>query len=49
MNNENYRSLDDIFQDPEFTSIVGKPLEKQKTQHLNPDIEKFKEIVSWVE
>lgn len=49
MNNENYRSLDDVFQDPEFTSIVGKPLEKQKIQHLNPDIEKFKEIVSWVE
>lgn len=49
MNNETYRSLDDVFKDPEFTLIVGNPLEKQKIQHLNPDIEKFKEIVSWVE
>ena len=49
MNNDNYRSLEDVFQDPEFTSIVGKPLKKNKLQHFNSDIEKFKEIVSWIE
>lgn len=49
MNNDNYRSLEDVFQDPEFTSIIGKPLEKHKFEHLNSDIEKFKEIIRWIE
>lgn len=44
---ENFATLDDIFADEAFESLVAG-IRVQKVEKLHPEIEKFLEIVHWV-
>ena len=44
---ENFATLEDIFADSSFDELV-KEIHPKKIDRLDPDIEKFQEIVEWV-
>ncbi|MCK1189763.1 hypothetical protein [Streptococcus uberis] len=43
-----YPSLDDIFADEHFDVLVDE-IRPKKIESLDPEIEKFQEILTWVE
>ena len=45
---ENFASLEDIFADSLFDDLV-ESIRPQKVERLDPDIEKFQEIIDWIE
>jgi len=50
MASEKFQTLDEIFGNPAYDDLLKIPkIDKPKAKYLDPEIEKFKEIVSWVE
>lgn len=50
MASEKFQTLDEIFANPAYDDLLKLPKQdKPKAKYLDPEIEKFKEIVAWVE
>ncbi len=45
---ENFATLEDIFDDSSFDELV-EGIRPKKIERLDPDIEKFQEIINWID
>ena len=45
---ENFATLEDIFDDSSFDELV-EGIRPKKIERLDPNIEKFQEIINWID